>query len=96
MNNLTIHRASLSDAPIVAGIFHSMYPNSTHPFGSTVAVAEFLKNPLNYQVIAEDADRIVASMAMISNRWNDYYELGRALTLPAYLFLDLSGLVSPL
>ena len=38
----------------------------------------------NFEIVAEEGNRVVASMAMTCNAWNDSYELGRAVTLPEY------------
>jgi hypothetical protein len=68
-----------------------MYRDSSHPFQSTTAVAEFLEDPRNFQILAEAGNRIVASMAMTLNAWNDSYELGRAVTVPDFRRNGLAG-----
>lgn len=45
-------------------------------------MARFLADSRNFHALAEEGDRIVASMAMTYYEWNDSYELGRALTHP--------------
>jgi GNAT superfamily N-acetyltransferase len=91
LDHLTIRRAGLKDANTIAELFHSMYRNSSHPFHSTTSVAEFLQDTRNFQIIAEADNRIVASMAMTFNPWNEAYELGRAITVPEYRRNGLAG-----
>jgi GNAT superfamily N-acetyltransferase len=84
VDGLTVRRADAKDAHAVAALFLSMYRDSSHPFQSTASVREFLEDNRNFQILAEGGDRVVASMAMTSNPWNDRYELGRAITAPEY------------
>jgi GNAT superfamily N-acetyltransferase len=64
--------------------------DSSHPFRSLALVTQFLENRRNFQIVAEDAGRVVASMAMAYQRWNNSYELGRALTTPEYRRIGLA------
>ncbi len=79
-----IRRADLKDAVQIADLFQVVYRNSSHPFQTLEDVRRFLSDSLNFQIVAEDEGRIVASMAMTYYAWNDAYELGRALTHPDY------------
>ena len=90
-DQLTVRRAQPKDAAGIAALFLSMYRNSSHPFQSTASVGEFLEDSRNFQILAEAGDRIVASMAMTRNLWNDSYELGRAITIPEYRRNGLAG-----
>jgi len=90
-DQLTVRRAQPKDAPGIAALFLSMYRNSSHRFQSTASVREFLEDSRNFQILAEAGDRIVASMAMTHNLWNDSYELGRAITIPEYRRNGLAG-----
>jgi len=81
-DQLTVRRARPKDAPGIAALLLSMYRNSSHPFQSTASVREFLEDSRNFQILAEAGNRVVASMAMTSNTWNDSYEVGGAITAP--------------
>jgi GNAT superfamily N-acetyltransferase len=61
-----------------------VYRDGSHPFLGTDAIESFLADPSNVQIVAEDRGRLIASMAMAYNPWNDSYELGRALTHAEY------------
>jgi hypothetical protein len=52
------------------------------PFQSVDDVACFLADPRNFQIVAEEENRLVSSMTMMYRPWNDSYELGRGLTRP--------------
>jgi GNAT superfamily N-acetyltransferase len=90
-DGLTVRRAEAKDACAVASLFHSMYRDSSHPFQSIASVREFLEDNRNFQILAEADNRVVASMAMTCNPWNDSYELGRAVTIPEYRRNGLAG-----
>ena len=45
-------------------------------------VARFLADPHNFQIVAEEENRLVSSRTMMYRPWNDSYELGRGLTRP--------------
>lgn len=83
-DHLSVRRAGPEDAETIAALFQSVYRDSSHPFHSTASVSEFLADARNFEIVAEEDNRVVASMAMTCNAWNDSYELGRALTRPEY------------
>lgn len=84
LDHLTIRRAVVEDAPALATLFRMVYKDSSHPFQAQDAIADFLVNPCNFQIVAYDDTQLIASMAMAYNPWNDSYELGRALTHAGY------------
>src|SRR5579862_9066247 len=84
VNDLTVRRAGVQDATRIAALFHLVYRDSNHPFQTVDDVAAFLSNPNNFEIVAEEKGQIVSSMAMTHYEWNNSYELGRALTHPAY------------
>ena len=93
MDRMIVRRAEPKDALVVAALFHSVYRDSSHPFQSTASVRSFLEDGRNFQVLAQIGNRVVASMAMTFSRWNDSYELGRAITVPDYRRNGLAGLL---
>jgi GNAT superfamily N-acetyltransferase len=90
---ITIRRAGPQEACAIAVLFQQMYRDSSHPFRSLALVAEFLADSRNFQIIAQEEDRIVASMAMTYQTWNNSYELGRALTVKEYRRNGLAGIL---
>ena len=91
--DLTIRGASFGDAERLAELFQLVYRNSSHPFQSVRDIEAFLDNPLNYEMVGEVNGQIVVSMAMTHSAWNDSYELGRALTDPAFRNHGFAGLL---
>jgi GNAT superfamily N-acetyltransferase len=81
---LAVRRAGSNDAYAIATLFDSVYRDSSHPFRSVASVVEFLEDSRNFQILAEAGNRIVASMAMTYNSWNNSHELGRAITVPDF------------
>ena len=52
------------------------------PVQSVDDVARFLADPCNFQIVAEEENRLVSSTTMMYRPWNDSYELGRATHPP--------------
>ena len=86
----TFRRASPSDAESIAALVDPMYGDSSHPFQSPALIIDFLRNPRNFQIVAEDASQVVASMTMAHQEWNNSYELGRVLTASEYRRIGLA------
>jgi hypothetical protein len=82
--DFTFRRAGPGDAEVIAALFDSMDRDGSHASRSLALVTHFLRGWRNFQIVAEDASRVVASVAMAYQRWNDSYELGPALTAPEY------------
>ena len=93
MHSTTIRRAGPADAASIEALFKTVYHSGSHPFQSLEDVSRFLEDSRNVQVVAEHRRRIVASMAMTYNPWNDSYELGRAITHPDYRSQGLAALL---
>ncbi|HTT39130.1 MAG TPA: GNAT family N-acetyltransferase [Burkholderiales bacterium] len=86
-------RSGPADASAIAELFQSTYQCSSHPFQTVADVERFLADERNFQILTEEGGRIVASMAMAYNDWNDSYELGRAITHPDYRRQGLAALL---
>lgn len=84
MTKTVIRRAGAADARRLAELFALACPNSSHPLQRIEDAEPLLEDSRNYVVIAEDGGDLAASMAMTYFPWNRSYELGRALTRPAY------------
>ena len=80
-SGLIVRRAGPADARPLAALVHLVNSNSP-PFQSVDDVACFLADPRNFQIVAEEENRLVSSMTMMYRPWNDSYELGRGLTRP--------------
>ena len=78
---LIVRRAGPADARPLAALVHLVNSNSP-PCQSVDDVARFLADPTNFQIVAEEENRLVSSMTMMYRPWNDSYELGRGLTHP--------------
>jgi hypothetical protein len=82
--DFTFRRAGPGDAKVIAALFDSMDRDASDAPRSLALITHYLMGWRNFQIMAEDAGRVVASVAMVYQRWNDSYELGPALTAPEY------------
>ena len=57
MGDFTLRRAGREDAEVIAALFHSVYPDSSHPFRSLPLVTQFLGDWRNFQIAAEVGGR---------------------------------------
>jgi N-acetylglutamate synthase-like GNAT family acetyltransferase len=78
---LIVRRAGPADARPLAALAR-LANSASPPFESVDAVARFLADPRNFQIVAEEENRLVSSMTMTYRPWNDSCELGRELTRP--------------
>jgi hypothetical protein len=80
-SGLVVRRAGPADARPLAALVHLVTSNGPQ-CQSVDDVARFLADPHNYQIVAEEENRLVSSSTMMYRPWNDSYELGRDLTRP--------------
>jgi Right handed beta helix region len=78
---LIVRRAGAADACRLSALAHLAH-SSGPPFQTACDVARFLADPSNFQIVAEEENRLMSSVTMMYHPWNDSYELGRGFTRP--------------
>ncbi len=81
---LTIRSATDEDAREISGLFQLTYGDSSHPCKDAQRIVDSIRSGVTAWRVALDEERIVACGTLIVNRWNQCWEIGRAITLPEY------------